>query len=487
MDEQLLRLMRCPYCDGELAVSRRVRGDGNRLLYGLIDCRCFSFPVVAGILLLSLAKGYGGAEEELQPYVPLQVAAVEFLERDDVAGLLRWIDVHAPFVSDLIRGTTESYLDFTARLNKALDAAVQRFLDDAGRFEVVGRPRPSLRKLAARVRSEVRARRSETPVLPDARDYYAARFFSPRASSMALQFSALPHTDRLLSLCCGHGVFENILVASGRTGDAVSIDGQLLNLLITRTYADHGGSFICHDIQYPLPFVDGTFDGVVSSTCLPEIPAQKTFCDEAIRVTAPSGWTWFDSIWNVEMSGVTRINGLRHYRFCQNFFSTLDDYGPFFRDRVGAGRRVAVNVPDAPGHYVDDPHWSFDEISAVIAARQDPSLNFLVVGNEFGGLISPDQSWIVGERLAISLAYDVHADHDTLRCTRRPQFASLDPNFAPTAFAGYAANASVDVARVANASYAVDLFTDGVLALSPRQFSGDRTRFVAGRRPAATS
>ena len=66
-----------------------------------------------------------------------------------------------------------------------------------------------------------------------------------------MQYSAFPPADRVLSLCCGHGVFENMLRCAGVPPTVASIDGQFLNLLITRRYADHGGSYICHDIQFP--------------------------------------------------------------------------------------------------------------------------------------------------------------------------------------------------------------------------------------------
>src|SRR5436190_15080416 len=112
--------MVCPYCGGPFTVTRPVDADDERVRYGLVECRCFAFPVVDGILLLSLSKGYGGAEETLQPYVPLQVAAVRYLERDDVAGLCRWIRRHAPFAGELIDGTDEPYLSFSSRLGRAL-------------------------------------------------------------------------------------------------------------------------------------------------------------------------------------------------------------------------------------------------------------------------------------------------------------------------------------------------------------------------------
>src|SRR5947208_13774708 len=112
--------MVCPYCGGPFTVTRPVDADDERVRYGLVECRCFAFPVVDGILLLSLSKGYGGAEERLQPYVPLQVAAIRCLERDDVPGLRTWIRRHAPLAADLIEGTDETYVRFASRVDRQL-------------------------------------------------------------------------------------------------------------------------------------------------------------------------------------------------------------------------------------------------------------------------------------------------------------------------------------------------------------------------------
>src|SRR3954451_9803818 len=99
MNQTLLARMRCPYCNGDLRLTRNVRSDATGTTYGIVECRCFRFPIVGGVLLLSLTKGYGGAEEDLQPYVPIQIAAIQALDRGDVDGLLAWMRKDAPLVS----------------------------------------------------------------------------------------------------------------------------------------------------------------------------------------------------------------------------------------------------------------------------------------------------------------------------------------------------------------------------------------------------
>jgi hypothetical protein len=473
--------MQCPYCGGAFRVARAVSRGEDRLDYGLVECRCFSFPVVDGILLLSLAKGYGGAEEALQPLVALQVAAVRFLEQDDVAGLRTWIRHHAPFVADLIDGTSEPYLTFAARLDRALQRQVRAFLDASGRYEVVGTPRSRARWLAKRAVAAIERRRSaaEAEPLPTPADYYRARYCSPRVNALAVQLGVLPTARRLLSLCCGHGVFENVLRARGQEPEmVVSLDAQLLNLLITRRYADHGGSYVCHDVQFPLPFVDGAFDGVFSSTCLPEIPAQRTFVTEAIRVTSDAGWTAFDSIWNADI-GEQRINPVRYYRFCQNLFATLDDYVPFFEECAGPRRKVGIDVPAAPASYVGPSRWAFGgDVKRALAERADDELSALVVGPGFGGFADADTAWLRAEDVAASVAFDAVRHAERIDLTRRPTFDVLHPAFAPRQFRGYPRSVTIDLGRAGDGDYVAELFTSATVSVVPRDFTADRARIL---------
>jgi hypothetical protein len=476
---ELLEQMVCPYCGGDFRIRRSVDGDDTRLRYGLVACRCFVFPVVDGILLLSLAKGYGGAEEALQPYVPLQVAAVTSLERGDVAGLQGWMRRHAPLAAQLIDGTDAPYLTFAARVEQALEPEVRRFLAEQGKYDVVGHAAPSrLATLKAAVRRRLTPA-EDGQIFPGPLDYYASRFFSPRVNALALQLDALPSTPRLLSLCCGHGVFENLLRVARDGTDVVSVDGQFLNLLVARRYARHDGTYLCHDLQFPLPFRDGAFDGVFSSTCLPEIPTQRTFVTEAIRVTSGSGWTAFDSIWNSEI-GAPRIDPQRHYRFCQNFFASLDEYVPMFEACAGDQHRVGIDVPAHPTAYLAGPRWAFDaERAAVLAARADPEISVLVLGPSFAGFVEPHRGWLQAPHLAASPAFDAAAREGRIELRRRPAFEELNAIFAPHGFA-YPETATVDLGRVDDRAYLADLFTAGLVSVVPPDFTGETQRVLPG-------
>ncbi len=482
MDKHLIAELSCPYCGGGFRIARECRTTAGRVNYGLLECRCFAFPVVDGVLLLSLAKGYGGAEEELQPYTPLLAAAVEHLGRDDIDGLQRWIRRHLPLAAELIEGRAGDYIGLTARRTARLDAAVERLLSAHSRYGVLGYA-GGVRHLRRKLRRLLQARPGTAGVeLAQLGDYYVSRLFAPRVNALALQLGQLPVAGRILSLCCGQGVFENLLRADGRPVELVSIDGQFLNLLITREYANRDGNFICHDLQFGLPFRDGVFDGVFSSTCLPEIPAQRLFAAEAIRVTAASGWTVFDSIWNEQQGGVRRIDRYRHYRFCQNFFARIEDYLPLF-SACAAGRDVGVDIPGPPAKYLGAPTWTFgEERNVAVAARTDRQISVMVCDREqFKGFARPQRPWLNPAQLSVSPVFDISRQGEILRLRRRPQFAQLPEVFAAAGFAGYPA--SLELSPADCADRLPQLFADATLALLPDNFGlGAQTLAAASGR-----
>jgi hypothetical protein len=475
---ELIADLMCPYCGGEFRTSRDVDGDGDRIRYGLVRCRCFEFPIVDGILLLSLAKGYGGSEERLQPYVPLQVAAIRYLARDDVAGLRGWIKRHLPLADDLIERRIPSYLEFRKRMRAEYDRVVEQELASYARFELPGAS--AARGLRSRARSLWRRRRTWAPssALPTAkwllRDYYASRFFAPRINTLALQLERLPMRAQVLSLCCGHGVFENLLRVQARGASVVSVDAQLINLLVTRDFAADTGSFICHDLQFPLPFRSGYFGGVFSSTCLPEIPPQRSFVQESLRVTGESGWCFFDQIWSLQPPIIQRVDTDRHYRFCQNFFEKLTDYLPFFQECAN-GRRIAVDVPDMTSRYLENDHWHFDLSEAEAALRGDSDLTMGVLAifeERFEGFVAPDRRWLRADAMRMSPLFESAAapEGSGRHALRRGAEPPWQPSFAPKCFPGFPAEVRLDPHKLDDERYLTGLFCDGIAVPLPARF-----------------
>ena len=286
-----------------------------------------------------------------------------------------------------------------------------------------------------------------------------------------MRMGHLSFEGRILSLCCGHGVFENFVSALGYQPDLVCVDAQLVNLLITRNFAHGDASFILHDVQFDLPFRDGAFDGVFSSTCLPEIPTQKHFVEESIRVTAPTGWSFFDRTWNLEL-GMRRVDNTRHYRFAQNYFGTFEDYVDMFRECAGPGRDVGIDLPQPASAYVKKNGWAFGTraINTRLKNRKKLELSALVVDRSaFKAFVTPDRSAaMVPSKLSVSPVFD-----SSLR--RRPQLAHLDAEQGET-FTAFPEQLSLDRARLDDGAYLLEQFCLANLALLPERFDNETKR-----------
>jgi SAM-dependent methyltransferase len=329
MREELIAKLVCPYCLEKFRLASGAQVKDGRVKYGLLSCTCFDFPIVDSVLMLGLTKGLGGAEEHMQPYVPLQAAAMHYLKSGDVAGLRSWIEKHVPLIAMLWRDDI-TYTEFLKARNKRVMPYVIRDLQKASRFDFLGwrgeRDIRSdkgllLRVLETRLGSAAAAAWRQLRPAAIEGDFYYSRFTHVDAPQMEKLLASVAVDGPILSLCCGHGIFE--LVAKWRWPNAeiVSVDGQLLNLLAVQKFFNPTGDFICHNLELPFPFQDGAFTGSFSSTCLQEIPSRAHFVREQIRSTAPDGWCLFERPWWTE----PRVKPLREYRFVQNHHSGAAD------------------------------------------------------------------------------------------------------------------------------------------------------------------
>ncbi len=349
MREELIAKLVCPYCLEKFRVASGAEVKNGRVTYGLLSCTCFDFPIVDGVLLLGLTKGLGGAEEHVQPYVPLQAAAIHYLTKADVAGLRRWIEKHVPLIALLWRDDI-TYTEFLQERNKRVMPHAIRDLQRAGRFDFLGfrgeRQQRTDKGLLLRVletRPGAAAAATFRKVKPEGieSDFFYSRFTHVDAPQMEKLLSSVVIDGPIVSLCCGHGSFETVAKWRWPDADIVSVDGQYLNLFAIQKFFNPSGDFICHNLELPFPFEDGAFTGSFSSTCLQEIPSRAHFVREQIRSTAPDGWCLLERPWWPEQ----RVKPLREYRFLQNHQNTEADMYRLISKLAGDRKTYATWYP----------------------------------------------------------------------------------------------------------------------------------------------
>jgi len=241
MDENVLSLLRCPFCGGQLNLLENAalsRVDG-RLESGVIWCECCAFPIVAGI------------------------------------PVMRADDVTRSAMHALEAGRHE----------EALLALLG--LDDPARAEAFR---------AVQASGDRRTYRAAIAVLsPDAESTcFIYRFSDPTfvmAETILRSLGQNPSAfrGRVLDLCGGSGHLTRVLSEVRPQGEVFLADKFFWKLWLARTFTVPGVVGVCCDGNQPLPFAKGVFPTVVLSDAFPYIWHKRMLADEMVRLAGADG------------------------------------------------------------------------------------------------------------------------------------------------------------------------------------------------------
>lgn len=416
MREELIAKLVCPYCLEKFRLAGGAEVKNGRVTYGLLSCTCFDFPIVDSVLLLGLTKGLGGAEEHVQPYVPLQAAAIHYLKSGDVAALRDWITKHVPLISMLWRDDI-TYTEFLKERNKRVMPYAIRDLQKASRFDFLGfrgeRQQRSdkgllLRVLETRLGATAAATFRKVKPAGIESDFFYSRFTHVDAPQMEKLLSSVAVDGPIVSLCCGHGSFETVAKWRWPDAEIVSVDGQYLNLFAIQKFFNPTGDFICHNLELPFPFQDGAFTGSFSSTCLQEIPSRAHFVREQIRSTAPDGWCLFERPWWPEQ----RVKPLREYRFLQNHQNTEADMYKLISSIAGDRKTYASWYPkDAVTGW--SPQWTATHPGAEVeSSTAKGDMNVVVTTRDLEATDGrPGSESLALTKLTVNPLYRLHSEN----------------------------------------------------------------------------
>jgi SAM-dependent methyltransferase len=461
MKYDLIGQLRCPYCTGKFSLVKDLKSCGDRVVFGMVECNCFEFPIVDGVLLLSLTKGYGGSEDILIPYESFLAASITHIKAGDLEGLQVWIEKNAPAIGQLMYQEDLSFIDFDVKYTRDYNTNNAQFLEAQKRqYGVVGESLGDGVPIDEKGESVYPQSFEDMLYRKMGRggNYYVKRYFDPSVSVTRNFLLNNKPTDYLLSMCFGQGVFENIAREHIPVGKMINLDAQLINIFLVKRFIYPDGVYICHNLYFPLPFSDGFLSAVFTSTCLPELVNQAHVVREIARVTSPQGWAYIEHIWTGKPA---RFAPGRYYRYMQNQFEFFDQYLELLNNTCDSKRTyltsyafdgykidaVGAPVPLADVKTINDQNTNL--ITVVLSPKQ------VEIGRDIVPLTRHEK-----QRLRLSPMFDISTDGDIVRGNAKQELKDYMQQTLPDSF-------EMDLSRIEEQGYVDELYKQGVLLLLP--------------------
>jgi len=240
MHEDMLDLLRCPFCGTRVSVVENdalVRA-GCRIESGVLGCECSAFPIVAGIPVMIADDTTRDAMHALEAG-RREEALVALLGLDDARA--------EAFRALLARGTQATYRDALAILS--VDAEGTCFIY-----------------------------RLSDPT-----------YIMVEALLQALGQQPCTVAGRVLDLCGGSGHLTRVLASLEPAGGAVLADVYFWKLWLAARFTSPGCVPVCCDANQPLPFRRDTFSMVVLADAFPYIWHKRLLAEEMMRLAGPDG------------------------------------------------------------------------------------------------------------------------------------------------------------------------------------------------------
>lgn len=153
-----------------------------------------------------------------------------------------------------------------------------------------------------------------------------------------------------LNLCCGDGRYHSRILETAKHVHALDLDQSALDALGSKLSENERKrtTFTLHDVTKPLPYLDGTFDGVFCSASLhlfsPD--ALGEVCGEIQRILAPQGEALVDFSFSIrrELSNGALLVYPQEHQY------TLDEAMGIFQGAWSQLTEIEVAFGSVPSH-----------------------------------------------------------------------------------------------------------------------------------------
>ena len=257
MKQELLELMKCPYCGTDFEIDEVYSENEEKIINGCINCECNEYPILKGILILKNTPTKEYIIEYLKKGEIEKAVALSFGDyTNDICRVAYFIEPK-PF-GKLFKKNLLSFVNsYSKKLYKKYSDKSLSFCDVLGNGSW---------------------------------DVYLKHRFSSQTFWSLYPFIKLlrKKRKRILEMCCGAGHASFVISKYVNPNELICVDGNFKNLYLAKKYFSDA-EFINIDANYQLPFKDDIFSSVFMMDAFHYIDARAHLAKELERVLSKKG------------------------------------------------------------------------------------------------------------------------------------------------------------------------------------------------------
>lgn len=257
MKQELLELMKCPYCGTDFEIDEVYSENKEGIINGCINCECNEYPILEGILILKNTATKECIIEYLKKGEIEKAVALSFGDyTNDICRVADFIEPK-PF-GKLFKKNLLSFVNsYSKKIYKKYSDKSLSFCDVLGNgsFEIYLKHRFS------------------------SQSFWALYPFIPVLSK---------RRKRILDMCCGAGHASFVISKYVNPNELICVDEIFKNLYLAKKYFSDA-EFINIDANYQLPFKDDIFSSVFMMDAFHYIDARAHLAKELERVLSKKG------------------------------------------------------------------------------------------------------------------------------------------------------------------------------------------------------
>jgi SAM-dependent methyltransferase/uncharacterized protein YbaR (Trm112 family) len=257
MKQELLELMKCPYCGADFEIEDIYSESEGELTNGCIKCECDIYPILEGILIIK--------------NTPTKKHIINYLKKKEIKKAIAL--PFGPGVNDICRAVDIIEPNPCGKIfRKSSLGFVNHF--SKKRYRRYSNINLSFCDVLGNGPSDV---------------YFKHRFSSQTFWSIYPFISLLrKKRKRILDVCCGAGHVSFVISKYVNPDELICVDGDFKSLYLAKKYFSNA-EFINIDANYQLPFKDDIFSSVLMMDAFHYVDARALLAKEFERVLSKEG------------------------------------------------------------------------------------------------------------------------------------------------------------------------------------------------------